>query len=240
MDMAFLPIDSGTFRALTPEECRVLLIRDCPHQKNLVFYGEITLLVKQGSRLKEAGINLAQVITSPADRSLLTVLYTKVGNECAGHTRTDDRFDDFDATDVSIFKRIKSLADEAGLPIEQVTYDRVRRGDSLVNILFERGEESARAIREYGRQYAGSTILIGSHGLSRIPWTVLRLEGRWGDWPDAMYFPEHGQITELVLNSVTGAVIEHNYVEPLPPPYIPPVIADLGEVNEENQNSPGT
>src|SRR5512147_2540230 len=105
MEVAFKPIDSSAFRALSSNECRVLLIRDCPHQNNLVFYGEITLLIKQGSRLKEAGVNLAKVITSPADRSLLTVLYTKVGNECAGHTHTDNRFDDFDATDISIFKR---------------------------------------------------------------------------------------------------------------------------------------
>lgn len=233
MDISFKQIVPNAFRALTPEECRVLLIRDCPHQNNLVFYGEITLLVKQGSRLKDAGINLAQVITSPADRSLLTVLYTKVGNECAGHTHTDDRFDDFDAKDVSIFKRIKSLADKAGVSIEQLTYDLVRQGDSLVQILFERGEESARAIRDYGRQYVGSSILIGSHGLSRIPWTVLRLENSWGDWPETMYFLEHGQIMEIVLNSGTEAVIERNFLEPLPPAYVPPIIADDEPVEEQ-------
>jgi len=234
VNSSFKPIAAGAFRALTPQECRVLLIRDCPHKDNLVFYGEITLLVKQGSRLKDAGINLAQVITSPADRSLLTVLYTKVGNECAGHTRTDDRFDDFDATDVSIFKRIKSLADGAGVSIEQLTYDLVRQGDSLVSILYERGEESARAIREYGRQYAGSTILIGSHGLSRIPWTVLRLESRWGDWPETTYFLEHGQIMEIVFNSATGAIIERNFLEPLPPAFIPPAVVDDEKVEEQS------
>ncbi|PWB75383.1 hypothetical protein C3F09_02510 [candidate division GN15 bacterium] len=226
MSNSFKPIVAGEFRTLSPEECRVLLIRDCPHQNNLVFYGEITLLIKQGSQLKSAGINLAKVITSPADRSLLTVLYTKVGNECAGHTRTDDRFDDFDATDISIFKRIKSLADERGVSIEQLTYDLVRQSDEFVNILFERGEESAGAIREYGRQYAGSTILIGSHGISRIPWTILRLENTWGDWPDTMSFLEHGQIMEIIYRSTTGSIAERHLLEPLPPPFIPPVITE--------------
>jgi hypothetical protein len=226
MDISFKPIESAAFRTLTPHECRVLLIRDCPHQNNLVFYGEITLLIKQGSRLKEGGINLAKVITSPADRSLLTVLYTKVGNECAGHTRTDNRFDDFDATDISIFKRIKALSDEAAVSIEQITYDLVRKGDSLVKILFERGEESATAVREYVRQHAGSTILIGSHGISRIPWTVLRMEDRWNEWPETMYFLEHGQIVEIICDSATGAITERNFLEPLPPPYIPPVIEE--------------
>lgn len=233
MSISFKAIAAGEFRALTPQECRVLLIRDCPHQNNLVFYGEITLLVKQGSRLKDAGINLAQVITSPADRSLLTVLYTKVGNECAGHTRTDDRFDDFDATDISIFKRIKSLADEAGLSIEQLTYNLVRRGDSLTEILHERGEESAQAIREYGRQYTGATILIGSHGLSRIPWTVLRLQKSWDDWPEKMYFLEHGQMQEIILNSTTGVVIDRNFLEPLPPAFNPPPITEDEQADEQ-------
>lgn len=234
VEVLFKPIAAGAFRALTPQECRVLLIRDCPHKDNLVFYGEITLLIKQGSQLKDAGINLAQVITSPADRSLLTVLYTKVGNECAGHTRTDDRFDDFDATDVSIFRRIKSLADERDTSIEQVTLDLVRQGDSLVTILHERGEESARAIREYGRQYAGSTILVGSHGLSRIPWTLLRLENRWGEWQEPQYFLEHGQIVEIVVNATMGNLIEHHFLEPLPPPYIPPVVVEDETVEDQN------
>ncbi len=233
MNISFKPIAEGEFRALTPQECRLLFIRDCPHQNNLVFYGEITLLIKQGSRLKDAGVNLAQVITSPADRSLLTVLYTKVGNECAGHTRTDDRFDDFDATDVSIFRRIKALADKASVSIEQLMYGLVRRSDDLVSILYERGEESARVIRDYARQHTGSTILVGSHGLSRIPWTVLRLEGKWGDWPEELYFLEHGQIMEIILNTASGTVVDHAFLEPLPPAYNPPVVVDEEAVKEQ-------
>lgn len=229
MEVAFKSIASGAFRVLRTDECRVLLIRDCPHQNNLVFYGEITLLIKQGSKLKEAGVNIARVITSPADRSLLTVLYTKVGNECAGHTHTDDRFDDFDATDISIFKRIKSLSDQSGKSIEQLTYDLARSNGNMANILFERGEESAAAVREYARQYAGSTILIGSHGVSRIPWTVLRLQNSWGDWSEVMYFLEHGQMMEVICDSTTGSVNELHYLEPLPPPYIPPVIVECEE-----------
>jgi len=211
----FKKIEAGAFRKLFPHECRILFIRHAKHKNNILLAEAVEKLVQQGQALKRAGIEIAAAVSSPADRCLATVYATKIGLGAGGYTHTDDRLGDFKLENPDLVKKIKEAAKEAGVPAEKFIFDLAQKDKKMHKIMFLRGIEGAFAVLENAEKYPGKTILVASHGGSRMECTILALQDfKKLNNMEVKCFLKRGQIVEIIIDPFNRKMIEINYLAP--------------------------
>ena len=220
----FKPIEKGAFRPLNSNECRILFVRHPEHTENIALVAETVRLIAQGQKLALAGLEIAGAISSPADRAIAAVYFTKAGMEKGGYTTTDARLADMKAEDPDLVKKLKADAKAAGKEPEDYIFEICQTNENFRKMMFRRGTEGAAALREFAKKFSGKTILSASHGGSRMEIVIAALARRISEknipQPEVMLI--RGQIAELIFNTETfiinietGELVEENYLEPM-------------------------
>ena len=203
------------FRDLKPDETRFLFMRHGLHVKNVLTDGAIKMCLATGKALAATDIEIHEAWSSPAPRALQTTIHTLRGYGTMVYIRTDDRLADTaispeNAAAVKnaqeMVKKLK-LSGEEGLA--QVLFD--PNGESA-DLMMRRGEEGAKCLYSIAKKNPVKTVLVASHGISRIENTLMALYAENLDQPDKL--AKTCQIIELILDSPTGEVIEENWLEP--------------------------
>lgn len=214
--MKFKAIKPGVFRKLGKQECRVLLIRHEEYEKNITTENAIKRLIRQGQALKRAGIKISNAYSSPADRVIIAVYYTKVGLDAAGYTLTVDRLADLASTNPVLVNRIKSEARKANVPFAEYLFRLCKEVKEIAHLMWQRGHEGAEVIWQMASNKGGQTIIVGSHGGTRIEVIIAALKGNLKEDNIEMpkVFVQKGQITELILNVRKTKLVAVNYLKP--------------------------
>ncbi|MCH7492703.1 histidine phosphatase family protein [Patescibacteria group bacterium] len=204
----------GAFRQLTEEECRILFIRHETHTSNFTYSMGVGRLRQQGAALKAAGLSISATISSPADRALTAAYETKVGLMQCGYTAIDNRLVDLSMESPDMITKVRAEAEEHNMSPESYLFVICKTDILFRAIMARRGNEGAAVLREASIKYAGKTVLVSSHGGSRIEATIAAMQKLLTKDEVAMpkMFLVKGQMVELIINVSTGKLVEENYL----------------------------
>lgn len=210
-------IVQGAFRDLDLNECRILFMRHELHKNNICDPEAMDRLVKQGEALKAAGITeIAEGLSSPAERAIIAVIMTRIGIGSAGYTHTDDRLTDMKAEDPQLVARLKKGAEGAGISVEEYIFELCKNDDEFLTMMSRRAKEGNDALVDLAKRNRGKTAIAASHGGSRIEASVnaFLFKGSKMEICNPLILMKEGQIVELIINTETGDLVEEHYFEP--------------------------
>ncbi len=179
-------------------ETLVLFMR---HEKNLgnqLKIDGINSARITGSKLKAQGEKLNILISSPQWRCLETIQNLLIGyNEMIPLHKIDYRFGDIKLdpnVDQTIVKNIFAKASAWGVEKEEIYF----KDKAIKNDLLRRGREGLEAILDAVAEHPGKTILICSHGGSRMEPTICSLLEK--DISDPPFIFKRGSIAKIVFD----------------------------------------
>lgn len=189
----------------------VLFLRHEEHVENRLTPNGIVAAHNLGKGLKAMGISPEVLISSPQWRCIETIQNVMIGyGFMIPLTKIDHRFGDIKLdqhVDPQLVDRILQMAAEEGVEKEIIYFkDKAIRAD-----LIRRGEEGAKAIFDALSEYRGKTLLICSHGGSRMEPIICALTQQ--DILNPPFVFKKGSLALLVFNQETlvSLNIQHKF-----------------------------
>ena len=211
---SYFPILELQFPALQPEETRILLMRPGPHKDNILTPKAVAMCRATGRALATTGVEINRVCSSPAARAIETALETLHGYGKMVYFHTDVRLADTAINEAgqTAVKKVKAIMADRELSGEvemaKILFD---SDGEFSDLMTRRGDEGANYLRKINFEHPGKTILVPSHGITRIENTLMRLHGKGIHQPGKLV--KTCQIINLVFNSTRGEVIKENWLE---------------------------
>jgi len=202
-------IGRKAFRSLSPNECRILLIRPPECIDELVLTPESKLLEFQGRNLRMAGIKIASAISSPTDPAIASIYFTKVGLEQGGLTITHKYLANMESEIAELTERAR----QEKTSIEQCLFRLCQVDSAFCRRIIERGTDGVVVLRRFAENFLGQTILACS-GFTNI----VAIISVFSDNPSKGVHRPHvyirpGQIVELIYSLMKHRLTEIHYLE---------------------------
>jgi len=194
-------------------------MRHGDHKGNVLTSEAVAMCRATGKALKDSGIKIDEVLSSPAGRAVETGLETLHGYGAMVYFYTDARLGDMavNTEGTAALKEVKTRAAARQLPGEEglavVMYD---SAENFTELTKRRGEEGADCLCGIALKNPGKTFLVPTHGVARMENTIQALRGEDLHQPERLV--DRCQIVELILNAGTGELVEENWLEPVSVP----------------------
>jgi len=144
---------------------RLIFERHLKHNKNVVPPEELEKGRSLGRWMAEHGIKIDAAHSSPAGRCLLTILAVLEGAGKMVDVITEALLVPFANEPGIDVDALKAKAKEMGVEAEEAIFD---PSLGLQTILNRRKVETAKCLRDIAAQHPGQTVLVCSHGGSRM------------------------------------------------------------------------
>lgn len=210
-------METGIFRPLEADKCRIIWKRHLAHKQNMTAHPEQYKYRQGGLTLADEDIEFDAAYCSPQGRAVATVYFTLEGNGGMVPIETDRRLDALDEVGPERAKALKDRARKLGVkPFAFLSHQKYDAESSLFvdKNRLERGQEGTAALREIAVKHAGQNVLVAGHNGYRMEPTVLVLQNPGvtdsHDLPDPDFLVEEGQIIELILKK-DGTLVECRY-----------------------------
>lgn len=204
----------------------ILFLRHEEHGCDGAIKQELPLAARERARargrtLKKLVPKIDAAYSSPQPRAYDTVVQTLIGHGVLMPIRTDDRMGDVAMAGIDP-EPIKAAAKNLGVEVEELCMTPEKVSPEFVQIMLDRACEGANALREIASRHSGQTIIVGSHGGSRMEASILGLKYQlvaslaesFGELGQPKQMTERGQIVRLVIDADNGKLIEEEYLEP--------------------------
>lgn len=154
--------------------------------------------------------------SSPQPRAYCTVVETLIGHGALMPIRTDDRLGDMAMGGIDPAP-LKAKAKELGIEPEELCLDPYKVSEEFAAVMLKRAYEGAQALRDIAAKHPGQTVIVGSHGGSRMEVSIMGLkhpgyETFAGMNQESAHIIDRGQIVQLLIDSATGELLEKEYL----------------------------
>lgn len=161
---------------------RVLFGRHEEHEHQVLTLEGMERAVRRGQALRDMGLKLDAMVLSPLPRAVATAIYTTEGwGNADVELHLDPRFGDFKSdkrADPDILKRLKVMAKERfGNEEDSSLAKCLLEMPELHEFMLTRAHEGADALQDIAQSFSGKTVLVISHGVSRMEIVLNWLEG---------------------------------------------------------------
>ncbi len=174
---------------------------------------------ERGRKLRERFSKINQVFSSPQPRCLATVIETLIGFGTLIPIETDDNLGDI-SIDVDP-EPLKAKAKELGIGVEELCLQPASVSPEFDNIMLNRARMGTIALLSITKKHGGQTVLVCSHGGSRMEASILGIKKSLLTSASTEKFSElglpkknfePGEICRLVIDQDNN-LLEEEYLE---------------------------
>lgn len=159
------------FRPLLGNETRILFTRHGEHRNQVVTNDDRDVLLRMGQALSKAGLKIDRMISSPEPRAVRTGLHILDGADQTPRVFTKHYLGDISTTHEVDKVRLKADAKAVGMEAEEY----MLTSPHLSEIMRGRGAEGMTELVTMAADCKGDTLLVPSHGGSRMEVSILSL-----------------------------------------------------------------